>query len=277
MSEGVADRLLRGEFELDEKSRSRWAYSLVGMFIVSLFIAYHTSILLTWNTPSSGLGKTFHSKLISKLDGRNYFGATSNSQSWSMFAPNPNRTNVFIRVLVEDRQGDVWDMEHDIYGKDRYPYWFYDRMGKINRRIDGKKGYQRVYGAWMCRQWALNHDGKTPRAVKFVKKYTRIPTPQQVLKRGQWGYDPWKLPTRQKEQETILCDSTPHAQLPNWMRARHGLPELEDDGFRDINIRTWWDTAEAKAKRERFEAERQERAEKAEVLEMESRAEIRLP
>ena len=63
------------------------------------------------------------------------------------FAPNPNRTNVFIRVLVEDEQGEIWDMKHDMYREDRYPYFFYARQGKINRRIDDKKGYQRDYAA----------------------------------------------------------------------------------------------------------------------------------
>jgi hypothetical protein len=259
MTEGVADTLLHGDFVEHPKSKRTWAYPLVGMVFVSVFIAYHMVVLLTWNTPSKGIGKKFHSTLISKTYGRRYFSATSNTQSWSMFAPNPNRTNVFIRVLVTDADGQEWDMGHDIWQKDRHPYWFYDRMGKINRRIDGKKGYQRVYGAWMCREWAETHGGEIPEKVRFVKRWTRIPHPAKVLATGRWGYNPWELPDRQKEQETIRCKSVVNGQLSNEHRARHGLPPLEDDGFKPVKIRTWKDQQEAKARRDQFFDDQEQR------------------
>ena len=58
-----------------------------------------------------------------------------NTQSWAMFAPNPHRSNVFMKVMVKDEAGEIWDLKHDIYGKREYPYLWYDRMGKINRRL----------------------------------------------------------------------------------------------------------------------------------------------
>ena len=260
----LSARLLHGEAEPDAAELPRrWSYGLIGMFLASLFIAYHMIVLLTWNTPSNGFGKRMHSQIIKSTHGRRYFTATSNTQSWSMFAPNPNRTNVFIRVLVEDQEVEWWDMGHDIWEVDRFPYWFYDRMGKVNRRIDGKKGYQKAYGAWMCRQWALTHDGEMPQRVKFVKRWTRVPKPNELIKKGletgTWGYDPWKLKSKQKEQEVIKCESTVHAQLTNEIRARNGLPLLDDDGFKPIKIRTWYDRKLAEEKKAQREAERDAR------------------
>ena len=250
-------RLLHGPQELEPTARpDGWSYPLIGMFVVSLFIAYHMAVLLTWNTPSNGFAKQMHRQVLQSTHGRRYFTAISSTQSWSMFAPNPNRTNVFIRVLVEDQEGEWWDMGHDIWKVDRFPYVFYDRMGKVNRRIDGKKGYQKAYGAWMCRQWGLTHEGVLPTRVKFVKRWTRIPKPdtlvRKALETGEWGYEPWKLKSRQKEQEVIDCNKTVHAQLDNEMRARHGLAQLDDDGFKPLRVRTWWDRKRAtEAKEER--------------------------
>lgn len=261
-------RLLKGDAEPDPAEvPRRWSYGVIGMFIVSMFIAYHTVILLTWNTPSNGFAKRMHSQIIKSTYARRYFTATSNTQSWSMFAPNPNRTNVFIRVLIEDAEGEWWDMGHDIWKVDRFPYWFYDRMGKVNRRIDGKKGYQKAYAAWMCRQWGLSHDGVLPQRVKFVKRWTRVPKPDTLIKKGMasggllgggtFGYEPWKLKSQQKEQNVIKCAQTVHAQLDNEMRARHDLPLLDDDGFKSLKIRTWYDRQVAEERKAKREAERE--------------------
>jgi hypothetical protein len=237
------------------KGGRRWRAALT--IVASVFLSYHLLVLLTWNTPSKGLSKKFHTTMLDKTKGRPYFRGTSNTQSWSMFAPNPNRTNVFIRVLVTDLNDDTYDLKHDIYKVDRYPYWFYDRMGKINRRIDGKKSYQRVYGAWVCREWEREH-GELPKHVQFVKRWTKIPTPQEARRMG-WGYDPWELPAKQKEQEKIDCAKTVHAQLPPRLRERYGMEPAPEDHFRDVRIATWFSKAEQERKREERAREREER------------------
>lgn len=104
----------------------------------------------------------------------------------------------------------------------------------------------------------LNHGGELPQRVKFVKRWTRIPKPETLIKKGLetgvWGYEPWAIKSRQKEQEVIQCDKTPHAQLDNEMRARHGLPLLDDDGFKPIRNHTWWSRKLAEEKKAEREA-----------------------
>jgi hypothetical protein len=239
----------------ERRAGSRWAYPLWGTLVVSLFVLYHVSVLLVWNAPGKGLAKDFHKTFLKQVKGYQYFGGTRNNQSWAMFAPNPNRTNAFVRVFVEDRDGELWDFEQDIWGENRYPYFWYDRRGKINRRIDGKKHYQRIYGAWVCREWERQHDGEPAKRVTFVRRWTRVPHSKEVLEKGSWNQ--WEAPQKQVEQETITCKTIAHGQLPNELRARYGFEPIdEDEVFRPIRTRTWWDKREREREREEREAER---------------------
>ncbi len=244
----------------ERRPERRWAYPLWGVLVVSLFVAYHVAVLLVWNTPSKGLNKEFHKQTLETIKGNVYFNGTRNNQSWAMFAPNPNRSNTFIRVIVEDQNGEFWDFGQDIWGNDRYPYVFYDRRGKINRRIDGKKHYQRLYGAWVCREWERQHGGEPAKSVSFIKRYTRIPPAHEVIERG--GWEPWGDHYKQKEQETITCKTTPDAQLTNELRERYGLPPVDEKTIRRTVMRTWYDQKEAerkKVEREQKAAEARER------------------
>ena len=256
------ESLLHGDpTSVEPRPQSRWAYPLWGILFLTVFVAYHSMSMLVWNLPNKGLVKDFNKQYVDVSRSRHYFNAAQLHQSWAMFAPNPTRANVFIRVFVEDQQGELWDFEQDIWEEDRYPYWFYDRRGKVNRRLDGKKNYQTIYGAWVCREWERQHDGEPARAVTFVKRWTKIPSPQEVLKKG--GWDQWEAPYKQNEQETITCKTTTNAQLPPYLRERYGLPPLEDDkAFRPVRQQTWWDRAEAERKKQEREAETAARREK---------------
>jgi hypothetical protein len=246
------ESLLHGEAVASERRPgSRWAYSTWGILVVSVFVLYHASVLLVWNLPGKGLSKSFHSSFLEQVKGKQYFNGTRNNQSWAMFAPNPNRTNNFVHVYVEDLEGGLWDFEQDIWEEDRYPYLWYSRMGKINRRIDGKKSLQRMYGAWVCREWERQNQGQPAKSVRFVRRVTRVPMSREVLENG--GWDQWQAPSEQTEQETITCKSVHHGQLPNELRIRYGFeertPEQEERVFRKLTMRTWWDKLEEERKR----------------------------
>ena len=240
--------------ELSASSQGgRFAYRWWGMLLVSLFVAYHASVLLVHNLPNKGLSRDLHRFFDKHLQMRSYLYATGNTQSWAMFAPNPHRTNFFMKVMVVDDTGEIWDLAQDIYGRRRYPYLFYDRMGKINRRIIEQKGYRRHYAAWVCREWERTHQGKPAQEVRFVKMWTRVPPPEAVIEHAQGNpvamwYDPMQLPLKQREEDAIPCDTTRQAQLPNHLRERYGFEPVDDTVFRPIYIRTWKDRQEAKAR-----------------------------
>lgn len=261
----LAQTLLHQEVARDDRPERRWSYGGLMQLVVTLFILYHGVILLVHNLPSKGLAKGVQKTLNDKLHADRYWRATGNSQSWAMFAPNPHRSNIFMKVLVKDKDGEVWDLKHDIYGKRTYPYLWYDRMGKINRRIVDQKGYRRHYAAWLCRDWERTHGGESADEVQFVKMWTRIPPPQAVFERAQgnifkMGYDPNQLELHQREEESIRCKTNRHAQLPPYLRERYGLPEAPERHFKGLHMRTWWDQQESKLRQQERETKRVGRA-----------------
>lgn len=243
----LAQTLLASEIATDDKPGRRWAYPLWGMVIVTAFILYHATVLFVHNLPNKGIAKGSHAWFDKHFDMGAYLRATGNTQSWAMFAPNPHRSNIFMKVEVVDAKGELWDLKHDIYGKRTYPYLWYSRMGKVNRRIVDQKGYRRHYAAWVCRMWELEHD-ELPEEVRFTKLWTKIPTPEQLWKatkgRPWLGYDPMELHLSQREEDSVRCSSTRHAQLPNAVRARHGMEPMPEGHFRGLHIRTWVDMKE---------------------------------
>jgi hypothetical protein len=241
----LVEALLRAPPQVVAPDGRRWAYKPVGMALITLFVLYHVLVLLQHTTPSGGLATEFSKSLGERLKAGQYMRAASSVQSWSMFAPNPHRSNMFLQVFVELADGEVVDLEHDMYGRRDYPYIFYDRMGKINRRLIEQDRYQRHYAAWVCREWALGHGGESPVRVKFVKMWTKVPHPSKVIPHG--GFDPMQLKLTKEHMPSVECATTVHAQLPDEIRARHGLPPLPPGAFRDAIIQTWWDKAELRA------------------------------
>lgn len=238
-----ADALLRGPVA-EDRPDERWAYTGKAAALVSLFILYHLLALLQHTTPSVGFSAQWSRGLAAALRIPQYMRFTSSVQSWAMFAPNPHRTNAFLQVKVDTVDGYEYDLRHDIYGRRDYPYFFYDRFGKINRRLLEQDRYQRPYAAWVCREWALQHDGVAPVRVKFTKMWTKVPEPSRLY--GTMGFDPYRLTLHKEKLQTYDCAKIPHGQLPDHVRARHGLPPLPEGAFVDVPQNTWWDRAQAK-------------------------------
>jgi hypothetical protein len=163
-----------------------------------------------------------------------YLDASGQRQSWAMFAPDPYRANVFVAVAVEAGDGVVHPLDHDVYaaivGQARTPYLRYDRLQKLNRALAEAAGTRRDYAAWVCRQWELDHGGVPARAVHFTLRRTFVPPPEVVDARARahglaaWGYMPAALRVHTHVWPAIPCATTPAAQLPPAIRARHGLP-----------------------------------------------------
>jgi hypothetical protein len=252
-AEPLADALLRAPVPEDIQDPPRGALTRLGRLLVGAFILYHATALLLHTTPSGGLARDFTRDIDRAILGGAYIRATSNVQSWSMFAPNPHRANVYVQVFVEDREGAIWDLAHDSYGRRTWPYIFYDRIGKLNRRLSEQGHYLQPYGAYVCREWERTHGGEPAARVKFVKIWTNIPPPHKVFPaprsvRFPWssiGFDPMRLPVERRELESVDCRTTRQAQLSPELRQRFGLPPAPEGHYRPLDAPTWWDKAEA--------------------------------
>ncbi len=211
-----------------------WAYGPLGRFVANTLIIYHITAVAVWTLPVKDCLSTFRTQAAKPF--RGWLVHTHTAQSWNMFSPNPPRSNTFLRVLVHDTDGEVYDLNTDVYAPEQrpIPWIFNDRMRKMNRRITGRRHgknswYLKWHARYHCREWALQNGGEAPKKVEIVKMNYRIPTPEQVKTRGYY------IPEiqlakfgKQRVIHTAECATAPEAQLPNWMRERYGLPLLPE-------------------------------------------------
>jgi hypothetical protein len=215
--------------------RTPWAYGPFGRFVIGSYIVWHIVAVATWVLPEKDSLHAFRgpARNVFAL----YLTRTQTDQGWGMFAPNPPRSNVLLKVVVIDQDGTAWDMRTDTYAAERKPIpWIWnDRMRKMNRRIIGGESgdtswYRKWHARYYCRKWALDHDGVAPKKVELVKVSYKIPSPEEVRKKGY--YVPEDLLERTGEQKveyTETCRSAVMGQLPDYVRERHGLPPLPDN------------------------------------------------
>ncbi|MEX1361878.1 MAG: hypothetical protein AB1Z98_02060 [Nannocystaceae bacterium] len=218
--------------------RAPWAYGPLGRLLVGGLIVWHISAVAVWLLPDKDCVKTFRDpgrKAVST-----WLRNTTTDQGWGMFAPNPPRSNVFMKVLVTDADGHVWDLKTDVYAEEQKPIpWVWNtRLRKMNRRIIGGESgptawYQKWYARWECRSWAREHGGQAPEKVELVKVWYKIPSPEQVHENGYYvAEELLERSGHEKVSYTARCDREVMGQLPNSIREKDGLPLLPDGEYR---------------------------------------------
>ncbi len=209
-----------------------WAYGLWGRLVVSAGLAWHIAAVGIWLMPARDSLAAVRGPARALV--RRWLVTTQTDQGWGMFAPNPPRSNDFLQVLVTDELGEVWDLRLDLDAPQRRttPFVWNDRARKMHRVLVAGRGWGKTYRKWYaryhCRQWAMAHDGHVPRSVQLVRRWYRIPSPEQTRAKG-W-YDPVELFERagkSKVFHTERCATAVLGQPTPAMRRRHGLPEGE--------------------------------------------------
>ncbi|MCB9717807.1 MAG: hypothetical protein H6712_28420 [Myxococcales bacterium] len=221
-----------------------WAYGPLGRGLATVVVVTHIGAVALHCIPDKDSCFAFRREARETV--APWLRATQTDQSWGMFAPNPLRSNVFLKVLVTDEQGEVWDLRTDANSprnKD-IPWIWYDRAGKITRRVNGDgKWYRRWFARYHCRRWALDHGGELPRTVELVKVWYSIPTPEEVAGKGY--YRPADLLERaghEKSVAKVRCAFEEDGQLTNELRERHGFPSVDEGAIQRRNPRrqqTW--------------------------------------
>jgi hypothetical protein len=215
-----------------------WAYGPLGRLLVGGLLAWHLTAVAVWLLPDKDCVSTF------RPQARQVFAfwltRTTTDQGWGMFAPNPPRSNVFLKVLVTDEHGEVWDLRTDVYAEEQKPIpWIWNtRSRKMNRRIIGGESgnsewYRKWYSRYECRQWAREHGGQAPRKVELVKVWYAIPSPEETRRKGYYvAEDLLARSGHERVTHTETCAHTVMGQLPNLIRERDGLPLLEQGEYR---------------------------------------------
>ncbi|MEX1366441.1 MAG: hypothetical protein AB1Z98_25175, partial [Nannocystaceae bacterium] len=178
------------------------AYGALGRSLALLAVVYHSSAVGLSLFPKYPILNKWRSPGAAVFSG--WLPATGTSQSWRMFAPNPPRSNTFLKTVVIEHDGDRWDLRNNSFNYRPNPWIWNDRMRKMQRRMAGKgKWYLRYWAAWQCREWALAHDGEVPLEIEISKIITKIPPPDAVAEKG--PYHPRKLKARERFIQTHKC------------------------------------------------------------------------
>jgi len=253
--------------------RAPWSYGPIGRALVGGLLVWHVAAVAAWLLPEKDSVSSFRPAAHKAVG--TWLRTTTTDQGWGMFAPNPPRSNVFMKVLVTDETGHVWDMKTDVYAEEQKPIpWIWNtRLRKMNRRIIGGESgntgwYQKWYARWQCRQWAREHGGQMPAKVELIKVWYSIPSPEQVRKNGYYvAEDLLSRTGHEKVAYTAECSKEVQGQLPNFIRERDGLPLLEEGEYKPWhkNKKQAWEKrrqrqeeAKAKAAAEAEAAQQQE-------------------
>lgn len=213
-----------------------WAYGELGRRVVSAIIGLHIVAVAAWSIPDKDCTRSFRSPVRKVVEP--WLGLTQTKQSWNMFAPNPPRSNTFLMAHVTDEKGEVWDLRVDANSPRHkvHPWFWYSRWGKITRRIAGSgEWYRKWYGRYLCRAWALEHDGALPVKVDLIKQWYTIPSPERA--RAQGPHDAGERLRQAGHRRYIHhtnCRREVDVQLSNEVRMRHGLDVVDD-----ASIRLW--------------------------------------
>ncbi|MCA9696562.1 MAG: hypothetical protein KC431_03470, partial [Myxococcales bacterium] len=101
------DRLRRGQAP-EMTGGWTFAYGWFGKVAIATLIAMHVAAVATWSIPDKDCTKSF--RVPAKNAVKPWLNVTQTYQSWNMFAPNPTRSNVFMKVFVTDQSGEIWDL-----------------------------------------------------------------------------------------------------------------------------------------------------------------------
>lgn len=222
----------------------RLAYSPLGRTIALGFILWHCTAVSIRLFPAFPVFSTWRTPTLSIFS--HWLKATSTSQGWRMFSPNPPRSNVFMRTVVALENGDEIDLKGNVFHYDLpvgpasrpNPWIFNDRIRKMQRRMVGKgKWYLPYWAGYQCRQWALKHHGELPAEIRISKFVTRIPSPNYISffvepkyrdqihpshgARSGHPYNPRKLKVKEVDVKTHKCEAE---DVPPWLKERYALP-----------------------------------------------------
>ncbi|MEM9461292.1 MAG: hypothetical protein AAGF11_44420 [Myxococcota bacterium] len=232
-----------------------WGYGPFGRLVIGSLLAWQLSAVAVWLMPNKDCLSSFRPTARKAV--ATWLQRTTTDQGWGMFAPNPPRSNVFMKVLVTDAGGHVWDLKTDVYAEEQKPIpWIWNtRLRKMNRRIIGGESgpnswYRKWYARYQCRQWAREHGGQAPQKVELVKVWYSIPSPDQTRKNGYYvAEDLLARSGHEKVSYTARCKNDVQGQMPNFIRERDGLPLLPEGEYRPWhkNKRDKWERRRKRA------------------------------
>ncbi len=183
---------------------------------VLVLVAVHVAMIgITRLPPSeSELRTTLAGPLVTWS---RFWGTT---QHWRMFAPNGAARINDMRVEATLSDGRVVDLGRGFDADPNFdPGSAADKADKAARRLStggSSKWIRKWHARYVCRVWALHHDGQPPVAVELFSVSEPIAAPPDRR--------PLTSPRSiDQSLEQHFCAETPQGQLPTTVLRRHGI------------------------------------------------------
>jgi hypothetical protein len=198
---------------------ARWAHGPAGRLAAGGLLAYHVVALVAWQIPKwpSVPWRDDARAAVSP-----WMDLAFTKQLWSMFAPNGPRRNQTVRTTIVDAGGAVHDLRTELEQPEnlRRPYLLHDRWRKVDEAMSGYRSRLAPWHArYLCRRWALEHDGEPPDEVVLERVVAPFP-PMRPLDAQAWFWEHAEVAPIVR----VRCREEPFAQLDPELRERHGLP-----------------------------------------------------
>lgn len=212
-------RLGRSFSDEPTEQREDWAYGSTGRRLVAVGVSAHVIAICVWLLPGEQSLRSIREpgrELVAP-----WILRTHTEQAWGMFAPDAPTENAFLKVLVTDADGEVWDLRTDLYAEEAQPipYVPYDRFRKMSRIISvGEAGagdtYPPHFARWLCDDWERTH-GEAALRVELVTVWYPTPSPEEMARMG--GYHPQERLAAVGEQRSLhlrWCDEPADLSSP---------------------------------------------------------------
>ncbi|PCC69584.1 hypothetical protein SAMN02745121_06393 [Nannocystis exedens] len=211
-----------------EPTEPLWAYGPVGRVLVGGLCGLHLVAILVTALPSRPSLAAFRAEARARVAW--WLAFTGTSQAWVMFTPTPPRSVGAIHTHVIDAEGREYDMRTALYLPEHlrpFEVWP-DRERKIEVVMLGSRSELAVWQAraW-CRRFAREHDGVTPLEVRLSRQIAPIEPIEAEVVAGGPSARFWANARPPELVAMVHCHDEPHGQLPDQVRARHGLPALD--------------------------------------------------
>jgi hypothetical protein len=143
--------------------------------LASAFIVVNLMMMIRAQLPSNAPVINYVYKPVTFV--QNYFSLW---RGWSMFAPNPLRTNQYVdaKVTFADGTSIIWNFPNASETNVLKRYLFSERYRKYSSdalRLDSKKFLWEDSTKYIVRKLAVTHAGKQPLSITLRRRWEHIP------------------------------------------------------------------------------------------------------
>lgn len=200
-----------------------WAYGPAGRLLAGALCIGHLLAVVVSQIPERPL--LARARAAGGLLVQRWLRVTGTAQLWSMFAPRPPQANGSLRVEVIDARGGTHDLGRELHRPEELAgfQWWPDRTRKVLLNVMAERpGLGEWYVRSICRTWALEHGGETPRSASVTLMSAEIPLPWLALPAGD-RVERFVARARGRLLREVDCSREPHGQLTPAVRERHGF------------------------------------------------------